>query len=342
MRTLLFSMFLFLFLQVTGQNHFIGIKGGENRTSNAMGNYKFESRSGLAAGLTYEYFIDKHFSLGADLIYDQRGFNFRDTILNYSGNPDLTDQINKVDYRFNYISVPIKTGFNVGENLYGFVSLGLCPSLLIDATTKNHTFNLDGTFIGSEKGEVFEQMSKFDFTGIFEIGGGYKFKQRYWLFTSFSYQYGIFTFYSPTYSTNGENRHRGTTLSLGLKYGLTSFIQKPPDANHMKNNYYLQKSNSQKKTAWIILGSGLGLAALGGIVQLAENSGEGFYFDFTGAWIAIGGGCVSFLSIPFFISSGVNAQKAATLSLSEQPIFIRQQNTSAHTTVPSASLNIKF
>lgn len=335
-------MFSFLLLQVTGQNHFIGIKWGENRTSNAMGNYKFESRSGLAVGLTYEYFIDKHFSLGADLIYDQRGFNVRDTILNYSGNPNLIDQINKVDYRFNYISVPIKTGFNVGENLYGFVYLGLCPSLLIDATTKTQTFNLDGTSIGSEQGDVFEQMSEFDFSGIFEIGGGYKFKQRYWLFTSFSYQYGIFTYYSPTYSTNGENRHKGTTLSLGLKYGLTDLIRKQPDASHRMDDYYLQKSKSQKSIALIILGGGLGIAALGGIVQLVENSSEEFYFDFTGAWIAIGGGCVSFFSIPFFISSGVNARKAATLSLSEQPIFIPQLNTSTRTMVPSASLNIKF
>jgi hypothetical protein len=337
-------MFSFLLLQVTGQNHFIGIKGGENRTNNAMDSYKseFESRSGLAVGLTYEYFIDKHFSLGADLIYDQRGFNFRDTILNYSGNPNLNDQINKVDYQFNYISVPIKTGFNVGNNLYGFVSLGLCPSLLIDATTKSHTFNLDGTFTGLEKGDVFEQMSKFDFTGIFEIGGGYKFKQRYWLFTSFSYQYGIFTYYSPTYSTNGENRHTGTTLSLGLKYGLTDFIQKQSDASHVMDDYYLQKSKGQKKTALIILGSGLGIAALGGLVYLEENSGEGFYFDFTGAWIAIGGGCVSLFSIPFFISSGVNARKAATLTLNDQSIFIPQLNTSARTNVPSASLRIKF
>jgi hypothetical protein len=337
-------MFSFLLLQVTGQNHFIGIKGGENRTNNAMDSYKseFESRSGLAVGLTYEYFIDKHFSLGADLIYDQRGFNFRDTILNYSGNPNLNDQINKVDYQFNYISVPIKTGFNVGNNLYGFVSLGLCPSLLIDATTKSHTFNLDGTFTGSEKGDVFEQMSKFDFTGIFEIGGGYKFKQRYWLFTSFSYQYGIFTYYSPTYSTNGENRHKGTTLSLGLKYGLTDFIQKQSDASHVMDDYYIQKSKGQKKTALIILGSGLGIAALGGIVQLVENSSAEFYFDFTGAWIAIGGGCVSLFSIPFFISSGVNARKAATLTLNDQSIFIPQLNTSARTNVPSASLRIKF
>ncbi len=337
-------MFSLLLLHATGQNHFLGIKGGESWTSNAMDNYKsgYGTISGLSGGFTYEYLIDKHFSLGADLIYDQRGFNLRDTLLNYSGNPNLRDQINKVDYLFNYISVPIKTGFNVGDNLYGFISLGLCPSILVDAKTKTRMFNLDGTSIGSERGDVFEQMSKFDFAGIFEIGGGYKFKHRCWLFTSFSYQYGIFTYYSPTYLTNGENRHKGTTLSLGLKYGLTNSIQKQPDASHINDGYYLQKSKTQKKTAQIILYSGLGMAALGGIVQSAANSGEGFYFDFTGAWIAIGGGCVTLFSIPFFISSRVNARKAATLTLNDQSIFIPRLNTSARTAVPSASLNIKF
>lgn len=151
-----------------------------------------------------------------------------------------------------------------------------------------------------------------------------------------------FTCYSPTLSANSHNRYNGRTLNHGLKYGLTNFIQEQPATSHTNDEYYLQKSKTQKKTGRIILYSGLGMAALGGIVQLAGNSNEGFSFDFTGAWIAIGGGCVSLFSIPLFISSGVNARKAATLTLNEQSIFILQLNASARTAVPSVSLKIKF
>lgn len=63
-------------LKVAGQNHLVGIKGGGNWTNITSSNFvtQLDYRTGLSAGLIYEYLFKKHFSVGADLVYNQRGF----------------------------------------------------------------------------------------------------------------------------------------------------------------------------------------------------------------------------------------------------------------------------
>ena len=110
----------------------------------------------------------------------------------------------------------------------------------------------------------------------------------------------------------------------------------------LSKDSYLQKSKRQKTTGWILLGTGLGIAATGGIIQGMHEgkSNGGFDFDFTGAYIAIGGGVVSLLSIPFFISSSINKRKAASITISNQNIFLPQQNSFSLTTQPTIILKI--
>ncbi len=81
------------------------------------------------------------------------------------------------------------------------------------------------------------------------------------------------------------------------------------DMHKVDFNYISKK---QKNTAWILLAGELGIAAIGGIVQLAaDNHRAGdFNLNFTGAGIAVIGGIVSLSSIPFFISSSKNKRKA--------------------------------
>lgn len=81
----------------------------------------------------------------------------------------------------------------------------------------------------------------------------------------------------------------------------------------------LLKSKTQKKNAWILLGAGVGIGALGGIVQLQHPDD----FDFTGTFIAFIGGAVALSSITLFISSAKNARKAATMVISMQRIFLQ-------------------
>jgi len=75
------NVFLLLFtlatLTVNGQNHLIGVTGSVNWT-NVTANNNFASdlnyRTGFAAGFSYDYIFKKNFIIGADILYNQRGF----------------------------------------------------------------------------------------------------------------------------------------------------------------------------------------------------------------------------------------------------------------------------
>jgi len=207
--------------KVAGQNHLVGVKGGINRTNITSRNFTDQNDyiTTLFAGLTYEYLFKKHLLVGADLIYFQRGFTSDIVFTDDLGNP--TDEKYTIKFNYDYVSLPIKTGFNIGNEFYGFTNIGVIPSLLVDAKTISPTFNTDGMVTGNELFDATSRVTKFDFAGLAEIGGGYKFKNSYWLFTSFAYQHSFTTITNSEYFTNSKIRHNGMTITIGLKCALS-------------------------------------------------------------------------------------------------------------------------
>ena len=205
-------------LNVVGQNHLIGIKGSTNWT-NVSSNDIFSGtnyRTGLSGGLTYEYLFRTHLSLGVDLIYNQRGFTDNVTIMDNQGIP-IGD---KAKYKYDYISIPFKTGYNIGNSFYSFVNVGLIPSLLVNAKLASYRIQSDGKTVISEVQDMTNEVTKFDLAGLFEIGGGYKFKTGYWLFSSIGYQQSFTTITNSEYFANNKIRHNGIIFTVGLKYAL--------------------------------------------------------------------------------------------------------------------------
>jgi hypothetical protein len=68
----------------------------------------------------------------------------------------------------------------------------------------------------------------------------------------------------------------------------------------------------------------------------------GFNLDFTGTWIAMGGGIVALSGIPFFISSSKNKKKAASITISNQSIILPRQNSFASITQANLTLKIRL
>ncbi len=97
----------------------------------------------------------------------------------------------------------------------------------------------------------------------------------------------------------------------------------------LKNNQnYSKKHKNQKKTAWILLGSGTVLTVGGVIAQAATvtvdlvtimTGSEPEEFNQTGSYVALAGIASMATSIPFFIASGKN-KKRANIALQEQKI----------------------
>lgn len=218
MKTILIIILTLTTIEVAAQNHFIGIRGGANWTNVTTSNIflgQTDYRPGVSGGITYEYFLKKRFSIGADVIYNQRGFTDDFEI--------PTGEKITSEYNYDYLSVPVKIGFtdlNEGNKLFTFAKVGLIPSLLIDAKTTIPTFATDGKITGTETFDVTNRVSKFDLAGLVEIGGGYKMADRLWLTTSFIYQRSFTSITNPEYFADAKIRHNGMSLNIGLKWAL--------------------------------------------------------------------------------------------------------------------------
>ena len=206
-------------LNVVGQNHLIGIKGSTNWTNIASSDIFSDAdyRTGLAGGLSYEYLFGTHFSLGADIIYNQRGFTYDVSIMDIEGNPTG----DKARYKYDYLSIPFKTGYNIGDTFYSFANVGLIPSLLVDSKLFSYEIDTDGKVVGSDVLDMTNEVTKFDLAGLLEIGGGYKFKNGYWLFSSIGYQQSFTTITNSEYFAGSKIKHNGIIFTIGLKYALT-------------------------------------------------------------------------------------------------------------------------
>jgi hypothetical protein len=79
---------------------------------------------------------------------------------------------------------------------------------------------------------------------------------------------------------------------------------------------YLQKSKTNRNAGWFFLGAGTVLAITG--VVISSNADPD---SFDGIPVFAAGVLGAAVSIPFFISSGSNARKAATISLNHQQIM---------------------
>ena len=215
-KTITFLILLFT-IPVFGQNHFIGLKGGINWTNVISDNFLSNNdyRNGFVGGLTYEYDFKKKFHIGLDLVYSQKGFTNDIIFTDEYGNP--TGEKATSEFNYDYLSFPIKGGLVLGNRISGFINLGLVPSLLIEAKTIEPAIK---GITGKKTYDVTDKVTKFDFGGLIEIGGSYKFKERFFLFTSFAYQQSFTTITNEDYFSNGKAKHYGMTLSIGLKYAL--------------------------------------------------------------------------------------------------------------------------
>ncbi len=136
-------------LNVYGQNQYAGVTGGILLSNNNIRNSQnLDDRSAFAGGLTYTFHFNERLTFGADRLYLQRGF--RDDIY-------FTDQSGYVEeeklfrFNFDYVAVPLKVGYNFGQQLYGFVNVGVMPSFLDQSVIKSETFDANGKQTDSDE-----------------------------------------------------------------------------------------------------------------------------------------------------------------------------------------------
>jgi hypothetical protein len=220
-----FLMGAFLIVLVNclpAQGQFLGLEGAVGFTNviTQPNIQKNDQRMGIAGGLTYEYRIKNHFSVGLGLNYNQRGYFVNSNYAEPSGN--MTNDPVELDFNFRYLSLPMKVGYRVGTKAMGFLNLGICPSMLLEAKWKVPAFDSHGNVNGTAYVNETDKVNKYDFAGFIEAGGGYLLKERYFVFSSLSYQQSFTSLSNPNYFASQTIRHYGVMLALGFKYRLTN------------------------------------------------------------------------------------------------------------------------
>ena len=127
-----------------------------------------------------------------------------------------------------------------------------------------------------------------------------------------------------------------TTIIIVFTLTVQSFGQ----TTNPEKEAYLQKSKEQRNTGWTFLAIGTTMATVGAI---GLGSGD-FWSSDTGSYgfLFFMGLGVDLASIPFFISAGHNARKAASISINNQKILIPQQNTISAKYQPALTLKINL
>lgn len=220
MKTTFFLCVLFFFsLYANAQQHIIGAKAGLSST-NVSATIKYnpaaDDRIGFSGGVTYEYAFKRPFSIGADILFSQRGFKNPLILTDNLGNP--TGERADLHQRFDYVALPIKFGYRRGTRVFGFINAGVVPSVLVNAVIIL-PFHLNGQ-PGEERLDITKNASSMDLAAFGEIGGGYTVAGKYGLFASAAYQQSITTIRQGRTYPESIMMSRGLTLSLGVKYAL--------------------------------------------------------------------------------------------------------------------------
>jgi|GEM_PF-1700839 len=122
----------------------VGVNG-----SYAISNAKYASgtdtRLDPSFSLQGEYFVDDHWSLKAEAIYNPKGW----------GNgiyDDGTKQVINVNYNINYITVPVLVTWHIGVEKLWFVNFGPYISFLTSASNDYDHADLKSAYKSTEEG----------------------------------------------------------------------------------------------------------------------------------------------------------------------------------------------
>ncbi len=141
------------------------------------------------------------------------------------------------------------------------------------------------------------------------------------------------------------------TLFALILMSFTSFSQQVNPSPSLTKQDYLNKSHKQKKTGWILLGSGATLFITGLVIPKGELTDQFNYYTFekdiyendglkAGFMIA---GTLSMLgSVPFFIASGKNKKKAASISFKNYSIPVMRNGNLVKQTTPMVCFKVNL
>ena len=120
------------------------------------------------------------------------------------------------------------------------------------------------------------------------------------------------------------------------------FISSSCQTKTMEETYYLHKSKNQKKTAFVLLGTGSVLVITGLIIQDKSFKANGTFLNFDGLGYQFAGLISVLSSIPFFAWSSKNKRKSIAITLINQKRLITNPSLMSFKFQPTLEVKINF
>ena len=219
MRQTLIFLFILISSVAFGQKHLIGIQGGLSFT-NFTSKESFENtsrRTGFIGGVTYDFMLTEKYRIGVDILYSQQGVKDKFILTNDN---DVFIGEEKTEMNYDYLSLPIKFGYELGEKIKMIPKIGVVPAFVLKAEITTPTFDGNGIVTGKETIDHIDYVSKFDFGGIVELGIETDLTKNIIFCSNLNYKHSLTTFSNSDYFEGQNMRHYGFSIAVGLKYKL--------------------------------------------------------------------------------------------------------------------------
>lgn len=218
MKSILIIFSVLTFSTAFSQKHIIDFKGGLN-FSKCSGSFPFSEnasfRTRAVVGFGYEYHFANNLKVGTNLLYSQKGFNTR---IDFFGFPFGNSR--EINYSFDYLSIPLKVGYEYGEKFFVYGNAGLTNSFLVSATFTEPALGMNFETVSKIEYKITEEVSTYDLGMLIEVGGGYKFDFGLGAFLETGFQKGFLSLTKDNFFSDYSMRNFNFSLQLGLRYQL--------------------------------------------------------------------------------------------------------------------------
>jgi len=201
------------------QLHTVGFHGGGIYSSlgSNFNNGENQGKLDFIGGLNYQYRFTNAFTLGGNLEFTQYGaqvpVDYYDVFGEYIATANSS-------WDWNYVSVPIIVGYEMGGKFRIKPKMALVPSIL---TRSIYNFQpYEGSTLSPIKTSYYTDAKKIDLAGMAGVDLSARFHSGY-VFTAIDFRYSLTTVNNDNFfstATNDSYRHRGLTFSLGVRFNI--------------------------------------------------------------------------------------------------------------------------
>jgi hypothetical protein len=192
-----------------------GIKAGMNisNVSTNLSNYTTKDIAGGSVSLTFDRVHFRFLTVGGEFNLVQRGFSNSIMLTDSMGT-----QLGVADIRnkFNYFSVPLKLGVQLGNRAYVFGNVAFVPGYLLKAIAETPVLDASGQIIDYTWQDATSTAAQFELSTQIEVGVGVTKAKRYKFYVSAAKQQGWTNLFNNPASAF-DFKSTGIIISTGMK-----------------------------------------------------------------------------------------------------------------------------